>query len=194
MRVLYVITAIYITLWQSSVNANIWKAKSAYWKLQKQYQIGETIPSIVLVKSFADAWGIPVDLLAAQITHESNWDVCAFSNANAQGLFQVLPSTAKQFLDKNSYFDPIDNAFAATAYLKEGLIINGNDYTKALAYYHGGPNKRIHGKKTKDYVSQVLARYSKFKMNGWLNIAPISVKRTECLHKLVAEKTGGNRD
>lgn len=43
------------------------------------------------------------------------------------------------------------------AYLREGLEKTGN-VRDALHYYHGGPNRRLWGPKTRGYADQVLSR------------------------------------
>lgn len=43
------------------------------------------------------------------------------------------------------------------AYLKEGFARTGNT-RDALHYYHGGPNRRMWGPKTKAYANSVLGR------------------------------------
>lgn len=44
------------------------------------------------------------------------------------------------------------------AYLQEGLDKTGN-VRDALHYYHGGPNRRLWGPKTRSYADSVLQRY-----------------------------------
>lgn len=43
------------------------------------------------------------------------------------------------------------------AYLREGMEKTGN-VRDALHYYHGGPNRRLWGPKTKAYANSVLGR------------------------------------
>jgi len=43
------------------------------------------------------------------------------------------------------------------AYLQEGLEKTGN-IRDALHYYHGGPNRRLWGPKTKAYANSILSR------------------------------------
>ncbi|NQY87929.1 MAG: lytic transglycosylase domain-containing protein [Colwellia sp.] len=184
-----------LNLYTSSMAlADQWKAKAAFWKLQERYQVGDSIPVIVLIQSFAKAWNIEESLLAAQATIESNWDVCALSKSGAQGIFQVLPSTARGFLKKDSYFDPIDNAFVSTWYLNKALSVNGNNVMKALAFYHGGPNKRLHKEKTANYVAKVFELYNEFSKKGWLRKVPISIKRQDCSHLINTKSRGASHD
>lgn len=44
------------------------------------------------------------------------------------------------------------------AYYNEGLRRYGGDQRKALMYYHGGPNERLWGPKTRAYADTVMAR------------------------------------
>lgn len=43
-------------------------------------------------------------------------------------------------------------------YLQEGLARFGGDERKALMYYHGGPDQRKWGPKTRAYAESVLRR------------------------------------
>ncbi|QNQ09244.1 hypothetical protein [Sphingomonas alpina] len=44
------------------------------------------------------------------------------------------------------------------AYFEEGLARYGGDVRKALHFYHGGPNERLWGAKTRAYADAILAR------------------------------------
>lgn len=44
------------------------------------------------------------------------------------------------------------------AYLQEGLDKHGGDPRKGLMYYHGGPNQRLWGPKTRSYADTILKR------------------------------------
>jgi len=82
----------------------------------------------------------------------------------------MLPATAKQMAQKLGVpFRPellsgttIEAAeyqkTLGRAYFDQGLEASGGDVRKALMYYHGGPDQRIHGPKTRAYADQVLAR------------------------------------
>lgn len=89
---------------------------------------------------------------------------------NAQGLTQMLPATAKSMAEKLGVAWVPELMTAATpeaaayqeklgrAYFDEGMAKYGGDPAKALAYYHGGPDERIWGPKTRAHVSAVLAK------------------------------------
>lgn len=44
------------------------------------------------------------------------------------------------------------------AYLEEGLRRHGGDVRSALMFYHGGPNQKLWGPKTRAYADAVLKR------------------------------------
>ncbi len=82
---------------------------------------------------------------------------------------QVLPETAREMSGKLGVpYRPdlltAKNDAGATyqrmiggAYLKEGMQKTGN-LRDALHYYHGGPNRKLWGPKTRGYANSILAR------------------------------------
>lgn len=87
----------------------------------------------------------------------------------AIGLTQMLPGTAQEMARKlrmpwrpdllTGSSAPAQQYQRALgqAYLEEGLGATGN-VRDALHYYHGGPNRRMWGPKTRNYASDVIAR------------------------------------
>ncbi len=72
----------------------------------------------------------------------------------AKGMFQYLDSTAKgRGIDPLNYEQAAD---AAAGDLAEWILKRGVD--GAVAQHHGGPNLKIHGKKTRRYTQEVLAK------------------------------------
>lgn len=88
----------------------------------------------------------------------------------AQGIAQTLPATAKAMAVKlglpwrpDLLGGTSDEAAQyqetlGRAYFDEGMQKYGGDPTKALAYYHGGPNEKLWGPKTRAHVNAVMAR------------------------------------
>lgn len=88
----------------------------------------------------------------------------------AFGLMQVQDGTGKEMAAKlglawrPDLMRGTDKAAAGyqraigEAYLREGLDRHGGDPRKALMYYHGGPDQRLWGPKTRRYAEQVLSR------------------------------------
>ncbi len=125
------------------VNGVSGEVKAAKHVLRKQ---------VVLLDSGWPRIGLPQTLgvepaLALAISRqESEFDPLARSSANARGMMQLLPSTARQVAKKNdwdyneSILDrPGDNIMLGTSYL--GQIIDGFDgsYVLGIASYNAGP-------------------------------------------------------
>lgn len=72
----------------------------------------------------------------------------------AKGMFQFLDDTAK-----GHGIDPLDWRQAADAAAKDlatQIAREGVDW--AVAHHHGGPDKRLHGRRTARYTQEVLAK------------------------------------
>jgi soluble lytic murein transglycosylase-like protein len=106
------------------------------------------------------AYGVSVDLIRAIIAAESEFDAYAVSSKGAQGLMQLMPFTARRFGVNNS-FDPRQNIFGGTQYLRFLLDMFSGDVALAAAGYNAGENavQRFKGvppfKETQGYVRKV---------------------------------------
>ncbi|HEX4733121.1 MAG TPA: transglycosylase SLT domain-containing protein [Thermoleophilaceae bacterium] len=109
-------------------------------------------------------WNVPVELLAAQLYAESNFNPFAVSGAGARGLAQFTPETARAYgLD-----DPFDGSAAidAQAHLMHDLLAKYKTAALALAAYNagGGAVDRFRGippfAETQAYVTKVLGLMS----------------------------------
>jgi soluble lytic murein transglycosylase-like protein len=76
-------------------------------------------------------------LIHSVIKVESNYNVHAVSPKGAQGLMQLIPSTARRFGVADS-FNPMQNIQGGAKYLKYLLNLYNNDYALALAAYNAG--------------------------------------------------------
>ena len=76
-------------------------------------------------------------LIHSVIKVESNYNPYAVSSKGAQGLMQLIPSTARRFGVSNS-FNPVENIQGGAKYLKYLLDLYGGDYPLALAAYNAG--------------------------------------------------------
>lgn len=91
-----------------------------------------------LIVQHAQKQGLRPDLVRAVVQVESGYNARAVSSAGAQGLMQLMPSTAAE-LGVRSPFDPEDNIRGGTTYLRQLLNrFNGNEEL-ALAAYNAGP-------------------------------------------------------
>lgn len=113
-----------------------------------------------LIESAAKERGVETRLLRAVIEQESAFYPCAVSPKGAQGLMQLMPSTAEE-LAVSDPFDPKQNIQAGAKYLKQLLDKNGGDVAKALAAYNAGPNAEDPANKipeTRAYVDAILTK------------------------------------
>ncbi len=80
---------------------------------------------------------LSAELIHSVIQVESNYNPNAVSRKGAQGLMQLIPSTARRFGVVDA-FNPVDNIQGGARYLKYLLDLYGGDYGLALAAYNAG--------------------------------------------------------
>ena len=120
-----------------------------------------------LVRANAIASNVDPALIEAVIANESGFDANATSSAGAQGLMQLMPATAAELGVTDSY-DPAQNVFGGSRYLRDLLDRFGGDTKLALAAYNAGAGavEKYGGvppyAQTRAYVQNVLASYEKF--------------------------------
>ncbi|MCU1495391.1 MAG: Lytic transglycosylase catalytic [Acidimicrobiaceae bacterium] len=100
--------------------------------------ISVTVPATLepLFASAASQYGVPATLLAAVAQVESGYNPSAVSSAGAQGLMQILPSTAAGL-----GINPLDPAQAidGAAQLLSSYLAQYHSTPMALAAYNAGP-------------------------------------------------------
>ncbi len=130
-----------------------------------------------LIQTAAQQNGLDAALVKAVIQAESSYRTDAVSSAGAEGLMQLMPSTAASLGVTNS-FDPAQNIAGGTKYLRN-LIDRFGDVRLALAAYNTGPS-RISGlnitdaddaaqyakisERVRNYVSKVLSNYEAYRI------------------------------
>ena len=141
-----------------------------------------------MIRARAAENGLDPALTAAVILAESDYRPEVVSEANAQGLMQLLPSTAdwiagkfQETYEEGCLFDPETNVKYGSWYL--GFLMNrfGGDVTKAVAAYHAGQGRvdewlanpayspdgitleTIPSEATRTYVERVLRYYEKYR-------------------------------
>jgi len=92
-----------------------------------------------LIHAAAEKHGVDEGLIRQVIAAESNFNPRAVSRKRAQGLMQLLPTTAALYSVGN-IFDPAQNIDAGTHYLKDLLARYRGDLRLALAAYNAGPD------------------------------------------------------
>jgi soluble lytic murein transglycosylase-like protein len=117
-----------------------------------------------LVHHLARLHDIEPQLVQAIVAVESNYNPQAVSRAGAQGLMQLMPSTAARYQVANP-FDPRANIEGGLRYLKDLFRLFPGDLRRVLAAYNAGENAVLqYGgippyPETQQYVKRVLALY-----------------------------------
>lgn len=131
-------------------------------KINEQYLIDQS------VSRASTRYNLPQELIKAVIKAESDFQTRAISSAGAQGLMQLMPSTAKELGVKNP-FDIRENIEGGARYLKKMLDIFSGNLEQALAAYNAGPQAvknhqgRIPFQETRLYVKRVISFLDHFK-------------------------------
>src|SRR5579884_3145676 len=121
-----------------------------------------------LVNANAGALGVDPALVKAIIANESGFDANATSRTGAQGLMQLEPQTAAALGVANAY-DPAQNIYGGTRYIKGLLERFHGDLRLAVAAYNAGPGavEKYGGippyAETQTYVENVLGAYQQYK-------------------------------
>jgi soluble lytic murein transglycosylase-like protein len=116
-----------------------------------------------LVEQAAKTYDLDPLLVHSVIKVESNYNPFALSNKGAEGLMQLIPSTARRFGVTNS-FNAKENIDAGVRYLKYLKSVFGDDRLALAAYNAGEGTVAKYGwippyPETQNYVYQVGKRY-----------------------------------
>ncbi len=119
-----------------------------------------------LVRQAGEAHRLNVDLLYSVVNAESGGHPRAVSHAGAQGLMQLMPSTARSVGVSDS-FAPDQNLRGGTTYLDALLRHYHDDLALTLAAYNAGPGAvdRYHGippfRETQRYIARVIREFNR---------------------------------
>lgn len=129
------------------------------------------------VDRHAARFGIPPAVFHRLVKRESGYNPRAVGPVTpygrAYGPTQILCSTARGLGEADCgrlTRDPDRAVELAALYLKQGYAATGS-WAGAAAYYHGGPNTGLHGRKTKAYAAAVAGAFSPVRMA--FTIAPL---------------------
>ncbi len=120
------------------------------------------------IREAATLYQIPVELVRAVIRVESDFDPRAVSPKNARGLMQMIPATAERMM-VTDVFDPRENIFGGTRYLRVLANLFNGDIELTIAAYNAGEGAvmRYGGippyAETQDYVTRVLSYYRQYR-------------------------------
>src|SRR5215471_2979248 len=118
-----------------------------------------------LIRANGTRFGVDPYFVFCVIEHESQFRTNALSPKGAQGLMQLMPATASRFGVHRAY-DPAENIYGGTQYLKELLRMFSGRIDLALASYNAGEGAVLkYGgnvppyRETRDYVRRITRRY-----------------------------------
>ena len=97
----------------------------------------DPVELIAMIDAIAAEQGVEDSLVHSVIRAESNYNAHAVSPKGAQGMMQLIPSTAKRFGVAN-IFDPRENVRGGVKYLKFLLDYYHDDYVRTIAAYNAG--------------------------------------------------------
>ena len=126
------------------------------------------------IAAASQKYGVNPNLIKAVMASESGGKPYARSSKSAKGLMQLIDSTASDMGVKNVW-NPQQNIFGGTKYLKQMLDKFQGDLPSAVASYNAGPAavEKQGGvppiKETKDYVSKVLNYLQQFEQQEIFN-------------------------
>jgi soluble lytic murein transglycosylase-like protein len=128
-----------------------------------------TVELATLLTAAGAAHHLDPDLLASVVRAESGGHISAVSRTGAQGLMQLMPSTAKDLGVADS-FAPAENVAGGATYLDALLMYYHENLAVALAAYNAGPAavNRYGGippyAETRRYVERVIHDYNRRKL------------------------------
>jgi hypothetical protein len=121
-----------------------------------------------IIRKAADKFKIDYALIKAIIKAESNFNHQAVSPVGAQGLMQLMPTTASALQVENS-FHPENNIEGGVRYLRYLLDNYRGNLTLALAAYNAGEgnvakynNNVPPFRETQNYIKRVLSYYNSY--------------------------------
>jgi soluble lytic murein transglycosylase-like protein len=132
------------------------------------------------IRQAATLYQIPEELVRAVIKCESDFDPRAVSPAGAQGLMQLMPETALRMQVRDT-FDPRENIFGGTRYLRILANLFNGDLDLTVAGYNAGEGAvmRYEGippyQETQVYVTRVRTFYARYRTTADVAAASIEL-------------------
>lgn len=125
------------------------------------------VPYGAIIYREARRYDLPPELVAAMVHTESDFRPKLVSNKSAQGLMQIIPSTAA-LLGIRDPFDPEQNIAAGTKYFRYLLDRFDNEAVALAAYNAGEGNVERFGgippfPETREYIARVNRRTHRYR-------------------------------
>ena len=144
--------------WQESAGSYFSRERASvshYGQVPKYLTPNNRAGNARIVAAAARRHGVPERLALALTRQESGFNERARSPVGAMGLTQVMPGTWRSEGCRGNPWDATANADCGMRYLAKFYREGGAHY--AALRYHGGPNTRMHGPKTRKYAARVVA-------------------------------------
>ncbi len=167
-------------------------------KLRGDYHQAVAAPPIypysLQIRHVARRFNLPADLVAGVVRTESQFNPRCLSPVGAEGLMQLMPSTAWLVARKLGWhhfdlFNPTDNLTLGTYFLKD-LLNQYGDLSTALSYYNAGQwgivSRGVY--RNRGYIRAVLRHYHAYgaEHQALLTVKPV-LARLEVRPILAAE-------
>ena len=124
---------------------------------------GRVLYKNIILKA-SKKYNVSPKLIEAVIKAESGFNIKAVSDKGAEGLMQLMPQTQRK-LDVTDPFNPSQNIYGGTEYLKSLISKYRGNLPLALAAYNAGSKavKKYGGippyDETRNYVNEVMQYY-----------------------------------
>jgi transglycosylase-like protein with SLT domain len=112
-----------------------------------------------IIADASSLYNLPTNVLHNLIAAESSFNPDAVSSTGAQGLTQLMPTTAAS-LGVDDPFDPSQSIYGGAAYLSSLIKQFDGDVTKGLEAYNAGPTAVINNnvpKSSVNYAANILS-------------------------------------
>lgn len=123
------------------------------------------------INAAAETHNVDPLLVKAVIKAESNFDPTIVSPKGAQGLMQLMPGTARDMAVADA-FDPQQNIYGGTRYLRQMISAYNGNIVLGLAAYNAGPGRVTQTGMTKYipetqlYVAKVIDNYRQLRQQN----------------------------
>ncbi len=137
-----------------------------YMQTKSKKNYGNVAYDKIILKA-SKKYKVSQNLIEAVIKAESGFNIRAVSDKGAEGLMQLMPETQKLF-NVLKPFNPYQNIYGGTEYLKSLIVKYGGNIPLALAAYNAGSEAvaKYNGippyNETHNYINEVIHYYKRY--------------------------------